>query len=510
MAVNRWILPSILLAVFLGSLLFSRHTAWDDDELQHAHMSVLIAKGQVPHRDFFEHHLPLYHILHAPFMANADGPDDLLRLRSFSVAYLLISLVLAARVMSLRTGTAPTPILLWTALSPIFLFKMVEARPESLALAFAMASLYALSLKTVRPAWSGFFIAAMVLSSQKFIFLGFGLGLICLVENGWKPSLRLIAGGLPLPLLYLIGLLATHSLTPAWQQLVVMNSQWQESFSPMMYGGLLWRTSGLLILLALLGILSRKNAAALLLLGSGLLGVILVPIPYRQTLLMLYPGLMLAAASGWLICREGLETGRVRSVALSSLATLGILPGLHHLITELPHSLDDDVALMQNVNAYTQGPVFDGRGLLFWRGHVGYYPWIHHGLMQMLDHENYAAQTRDALIQSGFPPVLRDYRSELFPESLQTFLENHYLESEIPGLLMPGITLDRSQLMGKGTTWNVPVSGTWNASWTGGTVFLNDESLTNGQDLDIAAGPVRLHAKGFVREFRLIQTGAQP
>ena len=43
----------------------------DPDESQHLHVAWLVAQGQVPYRDFWEHHLPLFHYGVAPLTAVA-------------------------------------------------------------------------------------------------------------------------------------------------------------------------------------------------------------------------------------------------------------------------------------------------------------------------------------------------------------------------------------------------------------------------------------------------------
>ena len=41
----------------------------DPDESQHLHVAWLITEGQVPYRDFWEHHLPFFHYAMAPLTA---------------------------------------------------------------------------------------------------------------------------------------------------------------------------------------------------------------------------------------------------------------------------------------------------------------------------------------------------------------------------------------------------------------------------------------------------------
>ena len=34
-----------------------------EDEIEHLHVGYLISIGELPYRDFFEHHLPMFHYL---------------------------------------------------------------------------------------------------------------------------------------------------------------------------------------------------------------------------------------------------------------------------------------------------------------------------------------------------------------------------------------------------------------------------------------------------------------
>jgi len=509
MALNRW----VLIALALLSWAAGRRLAYDDDEFQHARMSKLMGLGQVPHRDFYEHHLPLYHLLHAPHMRDAEGPGPLLRLRAFSTVCFVLSLALGARILQLRTGRCPSAVICWIGLSPIVFLKMLEARPETLSVLLAMISLWLLSGEKPRPGLAGVAAACMVLASQKFLFLGVGLFAVCALEHRMRGLLRFSLWGLVPAILTLAGLILTDSLAPAWDHLVVMNTGWKESFSPAMYGGLLWRTSGAACVVALFGLMQNKESptrrAALCLLAGAVLGVFMVPIPYRQTFLMLIPGWLLALALGW----EGvmdLLPDNIRRRGAVLLALIGILPAAANLREELSYTLDADLQQMKAVAEVTEGPVFDARGLLYDRPHVGFYPWLHHGLMQMLDPDTYSRDTIEALTQDGFPPYLEDYRAQEYPPALQTFLAERYLPTDIQGLHRYGYRLNRSRLMGAGLELELPLAGRWKLEGQGGQLKLNGEAVPSGTELELPSGPCQIQARGFVRNARLILLEAAP
>ena len=67
----------LLVAALLALLAWSAQTrAFDPDEFQHLQIAWLIGQGQIPHRDFFEHHTPLYHFAIAAWLTDARLTTD--------------------------------------------------------------------------------------------------------------------------------------------------------------------------------------------------------------------------------------------------------------------------------------------------------------------------------------------------------------------------------------------------------------------------------------------------
>ncbi len=503
------LLPWLLLLLAAGAL--SQHIAFDDDEFQHAHMAWLIARGEVPHRDFFEHHLPLYHLFLAPFTLGNPGPDRLPLLRGISVLLLVGTVGLGGLLLRLRTGASRPAVLAWVVFSPIFLIKMIEVRPEGFCLCLGIASACVLSTTKPRNVWAGVLAGAMVMGSQKFVFLAAGLFALCLWEGRGRGAVRFVLGGLIAPLGILAYLFFGGAFPEAWEHLVVMNLAWKEHFSPTMYGYRLWSHSAPLVVLAFAGLwLAGKGPgqrAALCLLLAGIAAILLVPIPYRQTFLILYPGLIVGAGLAWREMAKLFPDRRQARGAGVALCLLGLLPALAGLRLETHESLDTDLALMRRMEKENQGPVFDGRGLLWYRPHVGYYAWLHHGLMEMLDAERFAADSEAALRAAGFPDILWDYRVDLMPETLRTFLAAHYLPVEPVPLRVPGQRVDRGRLMGAGADIALPVAGTYRIDWQGGEVQVNGETQVSGGLVEMGTDPIRVRGRGFVRDLRFTRVG---
>ena len=47
------------------------HHGFDSDESQHLHVAWAWTQGLLPYRDVFDNHAPLFHLLHAPLVADA-------------------------------------------------------------------------------------------------------------------------------------------------------------------------------------------------------------------------------------------------------------------------------------------------------------------------------------------------------------------------------------------------------------------------------------------------------
>ncbi|MCC5848848.1 MAG: hypothetical protein JJU29_12225 [Verrucomicrobia bacterium] len=507
-------LKAFLLAIFLVAGVGSQWIAFDDDEFQHTHMAWLMARGEVPHLDFFEHHLPLYHLLLAPFTLGNPGPDRILWLRGLSVLIFGLTLWAMDTLIRRRTGQKVPAVILFVAASPIFFLKMIEVRPEGFCILLAFLAMLGLGGKDRKVFWAGFLAGAMVMGSQKFIFLAAGIFVIAWMEHGFRGAVRFALGGAISPVLIFLYFLVTGALPLAWEHLVVLNAQWKETFSPAMYAGMLWETSAILLVTAGAGLLAWQKPpaarAALVLVAFGTLAVFLVPIPFRQTFLMLYPGLVLASALGWQHLETLVPRGRPRTFAGAALLIAALLPAFDGLRHEFSETLHEDMALMRHIHEETEGPFFDGRGLVYWRSHVGYYPWLHEGLMMMLDEETYSQTTQNAIREAGFPLLLWDYRIDYMPESLRTFFTQHYLSVEPSPLMVPGARVDRARLAGSGHSLTLPGPGVWQVTWQGGEVFVNDTPLQSGAQIETGADPIRVRGRGFVRDLRFIRVEARP
>lgn len=193
----------LILVVLLGLLTWSAQTrAFDPDEFQHVQMAWLISTGQVPYRDFFEHHTPLYHLAIAPLLTELRLTTNgnaaigaLIGLRwlgvGLSALVLLLTEVIGRQTGDRLAARCGTIIL---ACSAIFAMKGVEIRPDQLAACLMLGATLALvgADKARRPVWlfalAGALAMLGILATQKLVFAVPGLAVtflaICWRRDG--------------------------------------------------------------------------------------------------------------------------------------------------------------------------------------------------------------------------------------------------------------------------------------------------------------------------------------
>ena len=204
-----------------------------EDELLHLHDIWLVSQGEVPYRDFFEHHAPWYHYLLSP-LAMIFAPESskeaaltfVQAVRSLSyltVLFGLIGLTCAGRLwQNWSTGLLAAGLITGV---PFFLETAIETRPDIAAFALWMGSL-ALLWKGFNPPsnrdapelsapesdaarirmpvppptitghpflWSGILLGSAVMFTQKMLFAvpGLGLGLLVWTLAGKPNTVRL-------------------------------------------------------------------------------------------------------------------------------------------------------------------------------------------------------------------------------------------------------------------------------------------------------------------------------
>ncbi|AGC48351.1 hypothetical protein MYSTI_07079 [Myxococcus stipitatus DSM 14675] len=447
----------VLLALAIQAARLALHKGFSIDEFQYAHAAWLVAKGQVPYRDFFEVHLPLLYQALAPlFWLLGDDPRAVLALRAAMLVPLAGTCVSVA-ILNRRQG----PVAMW--LAPILLLSLTpftrfatEIRPDALSTALFLGALAALS---VRPGTRGLgFLAGLLFSaaiwaSQKVLFYGGIVGLVLavdlLVRRGRRPAQVQCPGafitgasvGLASVAAYLT---VTSSWSAWWQWCFVWAAEHQRH-----YPGFSWRDYAVpivreqpwLFALAALGLASSVRAgwregagrwgdADLLLLlavGATFGSYALQRAPFPYSLLPFLGVLAPFMARGVWVLSSGWRSRPARIVAR---VALGVM--LCWQWTRLESLLDGDGNTRQREVlasiATLTGPedvAYDNSGGYVSRPHAHFYFYTDAYLRGAIP-DQLSREVPEALLARGCVLRVDDLRTSGLPPALRRFLDTYY------------------------------------------------------------------------------------
>jgi hypothetical protein len=223
----------ILAALVLRAIALLRYRL-DSDELQHLHVARAWSEGLVQYRDVYDNHLPLFHLLNAPWLPLASERADIwlwarLVMIPFAAATLWLTYAIAARLYDKRTAV-------WCALAaslmPITLLRGTEFRNDSLTVVCSLAALaLCLDQLTPRRAFAvGLILGASFAGSIKTIVILACLG-VALTLTAWIRrerevfrDLLLIGAGLLVVPAIVAAFLAYHGALDDLVQLAIVNN----------------------------------------------------------------------------------------------------------------------------------------------------------------------------------------------------------------------------------------------------------------------------------------------
>jgi len=176
-----WFLVPCLVALAWPRLAYIR--LYDPDEFEHLHAAWCVFSGQVPYRDYFEHHGPLTYYLLAPLIRWFGETPSLLTVHRALAAFWCI--IAVAGVVLLRPGRSVAVVgfgLTWLFSFPWFLEKAVEGRPDLPAMALLTVAAWLTRKAAVSDRWIWTFAAGLAagvasLFTQKVIFAAAGLAI---------------------------------------------------------------------------------------------------------------------------------------------------------------------------------------------------------------------------------------------------------------------------------------------------------------------------------------------
>src|SRR5581483_9764726 len=209
-------------AAALRVLLIFRYR-FDSDEPQHMHVAWGWAHGLVQHRDLFDNHMPLFHIVTSPLFRFSEDPRLLFAARLLMLPLFAITLMLVWEIAS-RLEFDPLTSTLLAALVPPFYLGTLEYRTDDLWVVFWLAMILALlssAPRLRRAAWAGIFLGlAFAVALKSILFLcavGAATAITLLLTRTAAPRLSSIAvflGSACTPPLLIAGL---YALSGSWK-----------------------------------------------------------------------------------------------------------------------------------------------------------------------------------------------------------------------------------------------------------------------------------------------------
>ncbi|MCM8817282.1 MAG: glycosyltransferase family 39 protein [Candidatus Omnitrophica bacterium] len=469
--------PEIFVWIVIAFLwfYFSFFHYFDDDEFQHCHNAYLIWKGLVPYRDFFEHHLPLYHIVFSPLYIFGEKPETIFIFRFLSILSSgLVFLFLYKYLKEINSGRIALFCISLLSFIPMYLIKMTEARPESIAIllfTLGLISIFSMETAIEKLFFAGFLSGLMVCFSFKYIFAWLGLCAAAFYLKGKRDGLRFLSGSIigifPLFLYILIKGISSEF----FKTTLIMNVKWKYRFSPSGYLYEAFTTAGFIIACAIAGLLStdKKNAIGHLFIIAGcFLGIICIPVPYRQSYL---PFLVACTICATLFLRNFFNIFQTKKLTSNCLVIIK---------NEITQTNFSDIRKMKLIDEISpQTAFFDGRSFLFYRMHTGYYGFMHHELLEMIDLDDYSNHVIEQLKKNNFPVVIYDYRVKQMPAKIQDFIDKNYCAFE-DDIYLPGVKIDRSQFIEGMATFEINVGGWYTISFTGEDLSIDDGQVLSG------------------------------
>ncbi|WP_224244514.1 hypothetical protein [Hyalangium gracile] len=447
----------VLVGLGVQAARLALYKSFSIDEFQYAHAAWLVARGEVPYRDFFEVHLPLVYQALAPvFWLLGDSPLHILALR-VGMLLPLVGTCVAAASLNRRHGLLAmllAPALLLA--TPPFVTLATEIRPDPLAFALFLG---ALALVSARPASSarafgaGALLVAAVWGSQKVLFHGGIIGLALAVDlvarRGREPAL------LPAPRAFLAGagavlaliaayLTVTRSWAAWWHWCFVWASEHQRhypGFSWRSYFEPVWKEHPWLFTLAGLGLaatvrrlgsagrrmLSEPDLLLLLALPATFGSYALQRAPFPYSLLPFLGVVAILAARGAAAVLGALEARAWKVAGASALLLLlgGQLWRLEERLAASRNERQRDV-LARVATLTAPGDVaYDNSGGYVSRPHAYFYFYTDAYLRGAIA-DTLAREVPEALVASGCVLRVDDLRTEGLPASLRRFLTEHY------------------------------------------------------------------------------------
>lgn len=468
------------------------HRGFGPDELEHSHFAWRMLQGELPYRDYFEHHTPYFHLLLAGLYSLRDvtrsGDDAVAALfdaRRMAWAFGILALGVTALLGRFARG--PREGLLAALLlgnTGVFLWRGFESRPDVpamflLTLAFLLAArgFAALGSAGHGTRWlvlSGLSLGTATMFTQKVLFFGPGIALFCVLlllepRLGVSRPRRLgaiaaLGGAFLAPILSTLAFFAAHGALGAFIECnFLVNARWpglpaREFVLIVLYD------DAPLVALAALGLwlararpdasgLARGEPFLALALLAPVAGLFVHPAVTLHYFLLFLPLAAIYAAHGLVVladaaARRAPQLPADAVVALAAVA-LSVMPALR-LREAYGRGNWSTLQALRFVIANTAPwePTLDGfSGLGAFRPSAFYYPFVYSHTRLLMGPAK-SAEISDALRSGQVAPRLlfmtQDLLEGLEPEA------NQFVERQYSGIHQEPI---RARLFDNGAGW---------------------------------------------------------
>jgi hypothetical protein len=444
---------------------------FDPDEFEHSHAAWCVWKGMLPYRDFFEHHTPWYYYTLRPFFHWFSVDVSFESAQSFLIFGRVLSLLLTVFSVfvvfligrSLFDRKVGLLAALFLVSQPVFFEKMIEIRPDVLAIPLFLGGLFFLlrglsncdHTAASRARWflaAGLGLGGAIMSTQKMLFvlpgLLSGLGVWTLFAGPNRRS-RMLAGlsllvGMAVPAAFTWGFFSLkHGGMEFLVNNFVLNAGWKQMVNEQLLKVL--ETSWPVLLLCLLGSCvalypffrtRQRQYGSFVLLSTflGLVaGILVVPVAHRQYYLPILPLVCLFGAKGLCFLVELARTHSRGRLLVAATIPLFILPVLdiRHAFTQPNHQ---QVARLRYVFQHTKPTdlVMDGwEGTGVFRPHAFYYYFLHEESVPMLPRKQVDVYL-DALENGTIRPrlIVMDQNLIALGSRFVRFVKSNYVSSD--------------------------------------------------------------------------------
>jgi hypothetical protein len=463
-----WLVAALLTAAAVFVLAFVYdfgHTRFFTiDEYQWGHATWLVSQGEIPYRDFYEHHLPLGYILHAPLLGGDAGiVQKALLLRTIAFAYILGAALLVG-CASWRTNRDPYEALLSVTIPVSLGFGLMSAidyRGDNWSAFTLIACLALIELnQRIGKAWlaalAGLLFACSVLMTQKILILSGFVIVLMLLPSLWRElrasppgwTARFEAQRIPYPLHFcgaaavpILGLLAAGAAAGVLGTAFEINYVQALEHERLYPGFSLWQYLGpsvdwaplgtaVVVLGAIAYVVGGRGGFWVLPLLAALVGGLFIkaPYPYNFVLATWLVGICAVRA----FCGGLRGLGRARPLLARWLPALYLLPllivprqlGFVEVTTSNAHQLE----VLRRIEAHSDPDevVIDSAGGALFRPHRGYYWYQGQAHVKMFaDYftNDFVADLRDS--EALF--LIRSIRFQQLPVDARRYLASHYI-----------------------------------------------------------------------------------